>query len=153
MGHFMILGQGIISWLILDIGQNTSTVSAANLEYAMLDLTYLVILIIIPVLLSYLRLIPIFTCHVTFTSFYTESHQGLPVFMTDPFSFASFSFVSPQVLREETLALSLDITCFGSACTVCYGCFFLLHLGNKLVFCFKLLLLWLLLQDSCNEVI
>ena len=41
----MILGQGIISWLIFDMGWDTSTVGAANLEHAMLYLIYHVILV------------------------------------------------------------------------------------------------------------
>ena len=82
-----------------------------------------------PILSSSVCLLSVYTCHVTFIYFYAESHLDLLVFMTDPVSFTSFSSVSspPQVLREETLALSLDLACFLSAhvrfgLELCYGC-------------------------------
>ena len=68
--------------------------------------------------------------------------------MTDPFSFAPFSFVSsPQVLREETLALSLDLACFLTAhvwfgLELCYGSF--CYLWGIIYFCYlKFMLLYL----------
>ena len=56
--------------------------------------------------------------------------------MTDPFSFRLLSSVSPQVLREETLVLSLDLAylvqhVWFEAMAALY-----FSLGNKLLFMF-----------------
>ena len=134
-GSFTIFGQGIISWLTYDMGWDISTVGAANLGHAMLYLIYLVIL----VYHAQLDNILMFTFSLYMSCylylFYAKSHQNLPVFMTDQFSFASFSSGSPQVLREETLALSLDFSCFRfGSCIVLILSYamaaFLLPLGN-----------------------
>ena len=94
---------------IFDMGQNTSTIGAKlNLVYAMQHLIYLVIYLscqLVTIFMFHLS----FSCLVNFISFYTNSRQDLPVFMTNPFSFASFLPFPPQVLREGTLVLSLDI--------------------------------------------
>ena len=97
-------------------------------------------------------LLSVYTCHVTFICFYARSHLDLPVFMTVPFSFASFSSVPPpiptQVLREETLALSLDFACFLVAhvrfgLELCYGCISATFGELSYFWCFKFMLLCL----------
>ena len=68
--------------------------------------------------------------------------------------FLSFPPTPPQVLREETLALSLDLACFLTAHVrfglgLCYGCF--CYLWGIIYFCFKVYasLLW----TWCNGII
>ena len=99
--------------------QYTSIVGMTNLEYAMLDLSYLVSLVIMSDLSSFLCLIPVYSCLVNFTSFYADSHQGLPVFLTDPFSFASLSFIPPPGSQGGNSSSQLGLCLLSdSSCTV-----------------------------------